>query len=178
MNKKKYQAKLKQFNSTEKYMNEVYYMTAKMDLYKGEKALDYGCGIGTMVDYLLTNTEALIRGYDRFIYFDSEPFWFNSSFHFQFDVVYFMHSIAHIEQLDKKLITLKELLKPGGEVYVLTPNKEWLDKQDKTNYKPDPTVVQHYDADSLTKVFVECDYAVIEASTINDGERLFLKAEL
>lgn len=180
-NEMSYKKKLEGFNSTEKYKSEMAFMAQLMNLEVGEKVLDFGCGIGTMRDYLSIKTRADVRGYDKTCYLDTEPEWFNQSYYFQFDVVYFMHSIAHIERLKYELDNLKEFLNIGSELYVLTPNLDWLREQNNGNYRPDTTVIAHFNANSLKAAFEESGYKVEfvgQTGSYCKGkqERIFLKA--
>jgi len=176
-----YKKKLEGFNSTEKYKSEMAFMAQLMGLEHGEKVLDFGCGIGTMRDYLSIKTRADVRGYDKVCYLETEPEWFNQSYYFRFDVVYFMHSIAHIENLKYELDNLKEFLNIGSELYVLTPNLDWLREQNNGNYRPDTTVIAHFNTNSLTKAFEESGYKVEFVGQMGQycngkQERIFLKA--
>lgn len=176
-----YREKLSGFNRTEKYHKEMEFMSKLMDISSTEKVLDFGCGIGTMRDYLYRTTRADVRGYDRYCYLDKEPDWFNHSFFFQFDIVYFMHSFAHLENVEWELKNLKQFLRSESELYVLTPNLDWIRAQKDSSYRPDPTVVSHFNCNSLKKVFedngFEVDYCgQFGAYSSNSNERVFLKA--
>jgi 2-polyprenyl-3-methyl-5-hydroxy-6-metoxy-1,4-benzoquinol methylase len=176
-----YRAKLIQFNSTEKYKKEMEFLSELMDLERSDKVLDFGCGIGTFRNYLTDTTRADVRGYDKICYLEDEPEWFNKSFYFEFDVVYFMHSIAHIENLKYELDNLKDFLRAGSEIYVLTPNLDWMRRLNNGSYRPDPTVVAHFNANSLVKVFTDSGYKVEFVGQIGQyyqglQERIFLKA--
>jgi len=182
-----YKEKLVQFNSTDKYLEEMEFMINNIDPHKKDNILDYGCGAGTMVKHILKNFEdSKCFGFDvqnlRMGEDSKESFLFRDSFHFQMNKIYFMHSIAHIEDIDRILKDLHEtFLMEGGEVFVLTPNKAYLDKCDSEGYKPDDTVIRHFDQYDLMKLFYSSGYDVKEIGQLgesidNEQERVYLKA--
>jgi hypothetical protein len=90
-----------------------------------------------------------------------------------------MHSLAHIP--DPPLQKLKDqFMLPGGRVVVITPNKAWLDSQDKTNYTPDPTVIKHYTLPELQQLFIDAGFKIKISGEFGiypkNSERLFLVA--
>ena len=103
-----YKDKLIRFNSTDKYRMELVVLEGLLYPMSGRAILDYGCGIGTAVEYF-RGKGLMCFGYDRFNYFAEQPEWFVVETSLKFDTVYFMHSLAHIETLDYKLQSLKEL---------------------------------------------------------------------
>ena len=94
-----------------------------------------------------------------------------------------MHSIAHIENLEQRLEELKEFLEPRAEVFVLTPNKIWIDYMTNANYKPDKTVVKHRTQGELIQLFTDLDYKIIQSGQFGDynegqNERIYLKCTI
>jgi 2-polyprenyl-3-methyl-5-hydroxy-6-metoxy-1,4-benzoquinol methylase len=178
---KEYKDKLIRFNVNEKYRNELYFLESLLMPISGKRVLDYGCGIGTAVEYF--RTQGLqVYGYDRFNYSHIQPEWFVVETALKFDSVYFMHSIAHIDAVDYKLQNLKELLNDRAEIVVITPNESWLMEQDKSGYTPDPTVVSHFTSERLVDLFTRNGYKVTahgQFGKVTNGynERLFLKAK-
>ena len=64
-----YKQKLQQFNSTVKYKKEMEFMIKLMDIQKNDTILDYGCGVGTMVEELTFKfPDSHFFGYDKFQY--------------------------------------------------------------------------------------------------------------
>ena len=186
MNKQReeYKAKLRQFNSTEKYKNELLFLGKLMSPKKGEKILDYGCGLGTAVVYLRNEYSADCFGYDIINYrdFDDLSIYRNQYF-FKFSKVFFLHSIAHVPNIQWKLHELKELLLPEAKVYVITPNKLWIEHINTPEYKPDPTVINHFYPIELEELFKNAGFKIITAGqfgqcTGNVNERLFLEAQI
>jgi len=180
MDTESYRKKLDQFNSTEKYRKEIDFITFLIDPSSDQKILDYGCGTGFMVnEYLKDGLD--VFGYDpQELMPDPDKFRFRSSFHFPFDKIYFMHSIAHIRDIYKVFENLKaNFLKTMSEVSVITPNKDWIDTFDNPDYVPDSTVVKHFTSNELEELFV--DFEIVTQGKFgetNKGEheRLFLKA--
>lgn len=178
-----YKQKLIQFNSTSKYLVEMDFMIKLLSPKKNEKILDYGCGTGFMVEELNSNTEAEVFGYDIENYLlIQDKHRFRNSYHFKFDKVYFMHSIAHIENLIISLNYLKyNLLVDNGEIHIITPNKLWLDNIAKKDYIPDPTVVTHFTCEELMDILRNCGYKIIHYGQFGEilkgqHERIFIKA--
>jgi 2-polyprenyl-3-methyl-5-hydroxy-6-metoxy-1,4-benzoquinol methylase len=183
VNKLSYKQKLIQFNSTPKYLIEMDFMIKLISPKQNEKVLDYGCGTGFMVEHLNDNTKAEVFGYDIEDYLlIKDKHRFRDSYHFKFDKVYFMHSIAHIENLELSLIYLKKnMLVNNGEIHIITPNKLWLDKASKKDYIPDTTVAEHFDCEGLLQLLKNLGYKIIHygqfGKVLNDQhERIFVIA--
>jgi 2-polyprenyl-3-methyl-5-hydroxy-6-metoxy-1,4-benzoquinol methylase len=186
MDRIEYIAKLKQFNSKEKYFIELDFITGLIKPHFGKKVVDYGCGVGTMVKWLKNTTTAKVYGYDVVNYVNvdakDKPKWFidDASDIPECDTVYFFHSFAHIPNIANVLFELRE--KVQTKVVVITPNRQWLDLQVNENYIPDPTVVRHYTHDELIEIFEDTGYKIhlsggFGFKTNNQYERLFLVAK-
>ena len=184
MNKENYRQKLLRFNATEKYRKEMKGLFGLIDPQPNEKILDYGSGLGVMIDYLKDRSQADVYGYDKFDYFIEKPDYIRAEFFFKFDKIYFQHSIAHIEDIKTQLINIKEnFLKVGGKIIVVTPNKIWLDLIDNPNYIPDDTVFCHYDIGALIDLFVNAGFKIEVAGQFGEiievqQERIYLIAKL
>lgn len=179
-----YIAKLKRFNSTDKYFTELEFLFGLIQPYPHQTIIDYGCGIGTAVKYFRNITEnTFFIGFDVVNYTLQQ----NKYTHHYFtekmrdcDILYFMHSFAHIPNISRVLFDLRE--KVERKVIVITPNAQWLKLQVNENYVPDPTVVQHYTHDELVEVFEDAGYRVTISGGFgikcnNQHERLFLVAK-
>ena len=186
MNKynQEYKAKLKQFNSTEKYKNELCFLGKLMLCRKGEKVLDYGCGLGTAVNYIREEYDADCFGYDVVNYREVDDVsLYRSQYFFKFNKVFFLHSIAHVPEIDRKLYDLKELLLPEAKIYVITLNKLWIEHINTPEYKPDLTVINHFYPIELEELFKNAGFKIITSGqfgqrTGNVNERLFLEAQI
>jgi len=182
-----YKEKLTQFNSTDKYREEMEFMINIIDPERNDNILDYGCGTGAMVKHILNDFENLkCFGFDvqnlRTGDDAKDEYTFKDSFHFQMNKIYFMHSIAHIPDVD---IVLKDLhntfLAESGVISVLTPNRAYIELCDNQDYKPDPTVVNHFDKYDLMKLFYKNGYDIELIGEIGHRigefqERIYLKA--
>lgn len=175
-----YLDKLKEFNNTDKYKSELNILEMFLQPNYGEVILDYGCGIGTAVEYFRAKGY-LVYGYDKVNYFDTTPDWFKDNLNKELDKVYLMHSVAHIKDLGIELPKIRQMLKVGGELIIISPNADWLDIQPKDKYKPDLTVNQHYSNDILSYILKECGYTITYAGQFGNysygyNERIIIKA--
>lgn len=184
-----YRKRLKEFNSTEKYQQEMDKMITEMNITGRQRILDYGCGTGKMLEDInlrVRNLPALTMGFDVMDgFYKGSPENFITNFNklesIAFHKIYFMHSIAHIVDVENVVENLrKHVLIKGGEIYVITPNKRCIESIDNKNYIPDPTVYKHYSGDDLLDIFSGfSDVIIQEFGKIINGvpERLFLKAK-
>jgi len=178
-----YKEKLEAFNAGKKYQQEVAFMMGMIGAGANEMVLDYGCGLGRMV-WAMRDKDVACFGYDVLNYREQDnEFVFRDSYHFQFDKIYFMHSFAHMPKPGALFeTTFKDMLKPGGRVYVFTPNRDWLEYMHNPDYVPDPTVVQHYNLQDLANMFGRHGYVVEQlgqfGATCNARvcERVFISA--
>jgi len=184
MTKDEYKEKLRAFNSPPKYRNALDILYRLMAPQPNEKILDYGCGLGTAVREFNRHGGAQVFGYDIRNYRDhDDEHLFRSEYFFKFDKVYFMHSLAHINEIGTALINLKTILKPGARLYVITPNDEWLSYfKNEKNYQKDPTVIRHFDSFSLMDQLSQFDFEPITRGQFGSmlagfNERLFLEAQ-
>lgn len=175
-----YAQKLIQFNATEKYRGEMNFIKLLVGAEQGETVLDFGCGIGTLVEYLKQETRANVVGHDQTEYLTEQPEWFRKRVYFEVDKVIFNHSIAHVSGIDSVLQNLHDLLRHNGKVYVVTPNKDWIEEVGNTN--SDSTVIEHYSTDTLKDLFERNGYRVALCGQFGKEknglhERLFMIAE-
>lgn len=187
MNIEKYKKKLSEFNSTEKYANERSMLLSLLELKAGDKVLDYGTGLGRNVRYVNRYYENVrCFGYDYYnLVEEPDESLFRSSYHFKFNKVFFMHSLAHIPDVEGKLMNLKEtFLQQNAIVSVITPNKEWLSLLNQAReFISDDTVISHFTIFELERLFISTGYKVLEIGQIgeqkgNQKERLFIKATI
>lgn len=177
-----YKDKLIEFNSTDKYKREMEFARLLLSPDEGETVLDFGCGIGTFVDHLKHTTKAAILGHDTTEYHEITPLWFRKSVYFDIDKVSFIHSIAHIDNLEFVLEMLYNHLYKGGKVVVISPNPHWLEKKKNPEYVPDPTVINHYDCNELSILFGQAGFKIKQVGQFGAmvqgvNERIFLVAE-
>lgn len=178
-----YKDKLKQFNSTDKYKSELNLLLSLVDLQKNDKCLDYGCGLGTAMQFLKDKTSCDVYGFDiTEELYEGDKFYFRKELYFQVDCIYFMHSIAHIPFPETLLQKCKDyFLKPKGKIVIITPNLNWLKLQNNSNYKADTTVIQHFTANTLKEMVQEAGMnvtfeCVFGQQTEDQFERICIKA--
>lgn len=185
MTDKEYIEKLRRFNSTDKYFQELYMMYGLIQPMRHQKILDFGCGIGTALKYFKNISDRVsFMGYDVNDYMRKvSPYshhLFTPVINDEYHTVYFMHSFAHIPDVSRVVFDLRERV--IDKVIVVTPNIKWLNLQANESYTPDPTIVKHYDAEELRDIFDDAGYRV----TLEGGfgncvagqyERLFIIAK-
>lgn len=195
MTTEQYAEKLRAFNSTEKYKKELEFLSLLLGTYS-TRVLDYGAGLGTAVNFLKTLPENTVpwividaiepagyyEGSPEDLVLDSDPNFY--------DCVYFMHSLAHIKDVDKVLKDVRDnLLADDGKVVVITPNASYIHEMSEMNkehggynYNPDPTVVRHFFWGGLYDLFARSGFKINQLGTFGQEvikghcERLFLVA--
>ena len=174
-----YRARLMRFNQTPAYQYELDQLRKRLK--EGAKILDYGCGTGYAVEQFRSDGFD-VYGYDRFRYVEGRPEWYRTSYPFLFDQVYFMHSFAHIDDIDDVLYRLRPMMNDGGGLIVITPNRVYLDYLvSAPGYVPDTTVVEHFDMKHIVDVIEGAGWSVTERIYIglNDPEeRILIKAKI
>lgn len=174
-----YKERLIKFNSTDKYLSEVSFVSNFLK--KEEKVLDYGCGIGTAVRRFQIVTNSLVFGYDVQNYLEEPTAWFMESpprdvYHH----ITFIHSLAHIENPFELLVKLRANLTVTGKISVITPNLDWINYVGDT--KSDDTVIEHYTPKTLSNLFIGSGYTIKTLAQIGEyrggfNERIFIQVE-
>lgn len=183
-----YRNRLKKWNNSEKYQNEVEFLRILLEIKESDSLLDYGCGTGSCLNYLSKFCNN-IDGYDVNLLWDEEfnpQLFINDLDDKKYNKIYFMHSIAHIFNIEEILIGIKNNLKSNGKIYVITPNKEfdeYFKKKNDNSYSPDLTVIKHYKIEQLVELFESSGYTVEYAGQFGKkesyfNERIFLIAKL
>jgi hypothetical protein len=174
-----YKEKLKQFNSTEKYKSELKFLHGLIGN-ETAPALDYGCGIGTAVKYFDERLDAIVKGYDPTDYGVQDTRIMHDEPQGEYGHIYFMHSLAHIPDVDKLLVKLKDNLLPKGKITVITPHQTFLWN---CNYKgSDSTVLNHFTQFRLRELFKGAGYELLQEGQFGSGwdgynERLFIQVQ-
>jgi 2-polyprenyl-3-methyl-5-hydroxy-6-metoxy-1,4-benzoquinol methylase len=172
-----YKERLKIFNSTEKYNRELSFISNLLG--RDDKVLDYGCGIGTAVNYFKIKTNSRVFGYDINNFLDEDQAWFvESEPKDAYHHITFIHSIAHIKDINEVLDKLKYNLVVCGKITVITPNLDWINYVGNTN--SDPTVFQHYTSETLSNLFLKTGYKILQQGQLGETkggqhERLFIQ---
>ncbi len=172
-----YRNKLKQWNSTEKYKEEIWFLEQLVRPRPKDIILDYGCGLGTATK--LINCFSKCRGYDVTDYME-DAFLKDTELTEDYNKIFFNHVIAHIPNPKEVLTNLRSRY-PKAQITVITPNAYWLMLQSNKDYKPDPTVIQHYTQTQLKELFESVGYKVTLIGQFGEektgvNERIFLQA--
>lgn len=172
-----YQQRLKDFNKSRKYLLEVKFLQGLLPI---GRLLDYGCGTGFTTNIIRLNGSR-VDGYDL-------NKW-NESFKYiepdgEYNGIYFMHSLAHLESPLETIIGLKQHLKKDGKLIIITPNKDWIENiPPSPDYKPDPTVKQHFCQYKLETLLTDAGYKIDIQGQFGErkgdfNERIFITAGL
>lgn len=180
-----YKKKLKEWNDTDKYRKELDFLYGLINPTQGNLILDFGCGIMTAIENFNTKNEAYFYGYDVEEYGEKENYHlYDKEIKRKYECIYLMHSLAHIKGPINCLTGLKSNLSAGGKIVIITPNWQWMDK----GYNNDPTVVKHYDMETLSKLVTDAGYNIEQLGQFGEmrkdihqhnrlsNERLFLIA--
>lgn len=105
---------------------------------KEQKGLDFGCGEGPVISYLLKKDGYDIDLYDPFFHVDE------TVFSRKYDYIILSEVMEHFNRPEKEFRTLFSLLNPGGKIFCLT--EIYHDDIDfgRWHYKDDETHVFFY----------------------------------
>jgi len=176
--KNKYQQRLKVFNKSSKYMNELKLLEGSLEITKDDIILDYGCGIGTAIKYLKNNKQfANYIGFDIQCFIEgTKPVWFYDKFDKidKFNKLFFLHSFAHIPNILDILKNIYTKIDNKGLIVVITPNKKFDDYLKKVyhsnGFKTDQTVVTHYDLKTIKKIFKITGFKILRLEEFGKEE--------
>lgn len=127
--------------------------------------LDYGCGHGLFVDYLMANGINAI-GYDKFTNRNTLPQGF------KFDIVVLTEVIEHLQEPFTELDHIFQLLLPTGKVMIETSFTDWL--QFEAEYiNPDAGHNTVWSHSGLTAMMISKGF--IEGEHFNRNVRIYTK---
>ncbi|QQS35537.1 MAG: class I SAM-dependent methyltransferase [Ignavibacteriales bacterium] len=181
-----YTERLIRFNSSEKYKKEMEFLFDLIKPREGQRILDYGCGTGTLINFIKEKCNVEISGFDvQYLGTGEIPDWYINNLSDSYDTVYFMHSLAHIVDAESVLEKVKKYLKVSGKIVVITPNRMWdiEMKPLSKNYNPDTTVVKHFTPEELEVFFTDSGFKIELSGQFGKllngyNERIFLVATL
>lgn len=188
----KYYCFLMRWNSKPKYHEEIKIMENLIKHYSAKKPriLDFGCGTGKLVKYLKKNGYDAL-GVDLWPYSEKYLFQIKEKARLPFrkncfDIIIFMHSIAHIKNIRHSIAECRRTLKKQGHIIIITPNPRFLmfywilnrwPIRKIRKYKPDHTVVKHYSAKNLRALFPRKTFALYYTGKLpfcKETSRIFL----
>jgi len=175
-----YTEKLESFNKRGDYRKECDKLLDFMRSTINGPVLDIGCGLGGMINALRENgvnvygvdsvRQHLSRlEYDKTVQACGETLPFKDH---SFSSVYYMHSFAHIGNVDHTIQETRRVLTKDGTLFIVTPNSQFetLVRPAKTllektgRFVSDKTVTRHYSLKELSGILSE-QFNVIHVST-------------
>jgi 2-polyprenyl-3-methyl-5-hydroxy-6-metoxy-1,4-benzoquinol methylase len=120
-------------------------------LVAGRTVLDAGCGVGYGSDEFTTGLPAYYVGVDRFVdairlaqrryavpgrLFLAADVMALPCASQRFDIVLSFEVLEHVHEVDRYLVELRRVLRPGGTCVVSTPNKRWFSDNRTTLHNP------------------------------------------
>lgn len=98
-------------------------MLRRSGLQRAHRILDYGCGAGLFVEYLREKGFSNAVGYDRFVSAYSDAALLREG---NFDAVVLYDVIEHVDDPSELLLSLVDLVVPGGLIVIGTPNADHI----------------------------------------------------
>jgi 2-polyprenyl-3-methyl-5-hydroxy-6-metoxy-1,4-benzoquinol methylase len=103
----------------------------KFGLRRGAAVLDYGCGSGLFIDYLREKGFCEAYGYDPFSKKYADP----APLRKKYDCVVLLDVLEHVEAPLDFLRHLRDLLKPGGLLFICMPDSAAIDLSSADKFK-------------------------------------------
>ncbi|CAN5174587.1 class I SAM-dependent methyltransferase [soil metagenome] len=125
----------------------------------GKKGLDFGCGTGPVISYLLSK-----EGYSVDLY---DPIFSNETLVFRnrYDFIVCCEVIEHFRHPGREFLKLQQLLEPGGKLVCMTQLLADSIDFDNWTYKDDPTHIFFYRSETIS--YIQRHFG-FESSTIED----------
>ncbi len=169
-----YFKRLDHWSGSEEYRREVDQIIQPLNLKRGDKVLDVGCCSGNAGLHVSKTTGCDVFGVDAVEEFvrrckikavlgDAQQLPFEDA---SFDAVYILHVIGHVARPQKVLQEVKRVLKPGGRLAVITPNRNFVYAMKILNYlgivkhTPDGTILRYYTTSSLAQDITQSGLSV------------------
>jgi ubiquinone/menaquinone biosynthesis C-methylase UbiE len=149
------------------------------------RVLDFGCNTGRLVARLKDRVGCAVYGADQnrealaiarathsdvqFDVCDGARLPYTEGY---FDAIVVSHVIGHLPEPPATLAELRRVLRPGGRLAVLTPNRWYKLCMIMPNlvngYRPDPTVLRYYSRRSLARMLNAAGLRVIEQCHVGE----------
>lgn len=143
----------------EKFIEEV--IEANMNLKKGSKVLDFGCGPGPVLADLLAEKEADVEIYDPYFYPQQD---FKKK---KYDLITATEVFEHFSDPIKELKLLSSLLKEEGYLAVMTSFHPGPEELEEWWYKWDPTHIVFYNQQTFKKIASMFNFKIIYTNQEN-----------
>jgi len=164
-----YAERTDRFAQSESWVREQSMMMDRLAIEQSSRALDLGCNTGRLVSCMRDRIGCEVYGVDhnlqalaiarechpdvRFDHCEGMLLPYPDR---HFDAVVMSHVIGHISEPGRMLAEVRRVLRPGGRLGVLTPNrwyKLWMILPNLINgYRPDPTVLRYYSPATLKRM--------------------------
>jgi len=176
------------FSKGERYKNELDVLTKLLLLERGDRLLDIGCGSGNAMTYFTENIGCIAKGIEKRKEYvslaknpqdiivsnaESLPFKDNS-----FDKAVIIHVIGHIDDPIKALIEARRVIKGGGKLGIITPNKYFIFAMKPLNWigiikhKPDTTRLRLYSRKGIENDLLKSGWKNVKSMTFGDLPKL------
>lgn len=126
----------------------------KDDFSTQTEGLDFGCGTGPVITYMLEKDGYKMNLYDP--YFKKDP----EALKKQYDFIVVCEVIEHFYDPMKEFQNLQKMLKPGGRLYLMTGMVDLLKDFASWHYHRDPTHVCFYSNKSFEYICSRLDLKI------------------
>jgi ubiquinone/menaquinone biosynthesis C-methylase UbiE len=185
-----YAERMNAFAQSGVYEDELRMMVSGLVLGAESRLLDLGCNTGQSMHRANQWTGCDVWGIDqnrsgiekatslfpqfRFDSYDGDQLPYEGGL---FDAVMINHVIGHVADPESFLFGVHRVLKPGGRIGLVTPNRNYKLCMMPSNlintYNPDQTVLRYYTTKSLSVALQQSGFDVTECKTIGEYPKGF-----
>jgi hypothetical protein len=137
--------------------------TLKPFLKPTDKGLDFGCGPGPILDQLFAGENIKVHNFDPYFFY--LPHLLDDTY----DFVTCTEVFEHITILFKEIVTIDNMLKPGGYFLVMTQLYSDVSDFATWGYRMDPTHICFLSPKTIDWIAKEWNYELISST-----DRIFL----
>jgi ubiquinone/menaquinone biosynthesis C-methylase UbiE len=176
---REYAERTDHFAQSESWIQELDGIIGQLALAPSSRVLDFGCNTGRLVTRLQNRVGCEVYGIDQnceaveiarsahpdaqFNVCDDTRLPYEDGY---FDAIMMSHVIGHLPEPLDMLVELRRILRPGGRLAVLTPNRWFKICMILPNllngYRPDPTVLRYYSRRTLARTLEAASLRMIE----------------